>query len=88
MDAEQDSLKEASNVKTLGRFGHHPDPALDFCVEVEEIQGLVYDVKIGMAKRKDVEDRIFRAMMFNPGLSPAVDAKRALRMAEAELLQA
>ena len=31
----------------MGRFGHHPDPAIDFCVEVEVIDGEVYDVAVG-----------------------------------------
>ncbi|MFG1304217.1 hypothetical protein V5F34_08760 [Xanthobacter autotrophicus] len=25
----------AESGETLGRFGHHPDPAVDFCLEVE-----------------------------------------------------
>lgn len=70
----------------LGRFGHHPDPATDFCVEVEEIEGLVYDVGVGLMERKPVDDRIFRAMMFNVGgVDLAVQAKAALRRAEAML---
>lgn len=32
-----------SDTQTLGRFGHHPDPAIDFCVEVEEIEAIWTD---------------------------------------------
>lgn len=71
---------------TLGRFGWHPDPAIDFCVEVDAIEGLVYDAKVGLVERKLVEDRIFRAMTFGVGGDErAVAAKNALRRAEASL---
>lgn len=70
----------------LGRFGWHPDPAIDFCVEVEVIEGLVYDAKVGLVEKKPVEDRIFKAMTFRVGgVGMAVDAKAALRRAEASL---
>lgn len=70
----------------LGRFGHHPDPAIDFCVEVEVIEGMAYDAKVGLAERKAVEDRIFKAMMFNVGgVGAAVEAKGRLRRIEARL---
>lgn len=32
-----------SETETLGRFGWHPEPATDFCVEVEALQGAIYD---------------------------------------------
>ena len=66
----------------LGRFGHHPDPAIDFCVEVEEIQAIAEDRKIGFANPDNfkLEDRIFRAMQFNVGGDEnAVSAKALLR---------
>lgn len=67
----------------LGRFGHHPDPAIDFCVEVEIIEGLAYDVKVGLAEKKAVEDRIFRASMFRVGGDGnAVEARKRLLAAE------
>jgi hypothetical protein len=70
---------------TLGRFGHHPDPANDFCVEVEEIQSIAEDRKIGFANPDDasLEGRIFRAMQFNVGGDEgAVSAKALLREIE------
>ena len=72
----------------LGRFGHHPDPAIDFCIEVDEIEGMVYDAKHGLAEYKPVADRIFKAMQFRVGgVQEAVSAKRNLRIAEGYLLQ-
>jgi hypothetical protein len=72
-------------------FGHHPDPAIDFCVEVEEIQSIAHDRSIGFANPDDskLEDRIFRAMQFNVGGDEgAVSAKALLRQLEAESLAA
>lgn len=69
----------------LGRFEHHPDPAIDFCVEVEEIQSIAHDRSIGFANPDDsaLEDRIFRAMQFNVGGDAnAVNAKALLREIE------
>lgn len=64
----------------LGRFGHHPDPAIDFCVEVEIIEGMAYDARVGTITRKTLEDRVFRAMTFNVGGDAgAVNAKGTLR---------
>lgn len=71
--------------KTLGRFGHHPDPVVDFCEEVDIIEGMVEDVKAGLEKRDVVEERILRAM--NPVWisEEAQKAKANLRKAEVEL---
>lgn len=71
----------------LGRFGHHSDPAIDFCVEIDVVQGMVADLKAGLEKRQAVEDRISKAMAFRVGGDQqAVAAKAALRHAEAEVL--
>lgn len=64
-------------------FGHHPDPAVDFCVEVDQIEGEVYDAKHGLVPYQPVEDRVFKAMQFRVGGVPeAVAAKGRLRIAE------
>lgn len=66
----------------LGRFGHHPDPTNDFCVEVEEIQAEALNLQLGFA---DVDGgvlfaRIARAMSFTVGGDEiAVRAKAELR---------
>lgn len=63
----------------LGRFDHHPDPAVDYCVEVDALEGMAYDVGVGLASREEFEARIFRASMFRPMIDAnALDARRAL----------
>ena len=34
------ALTKVGEKERLGRFGHHPDPATDFAVEVDAIEGL------------------------------------------------
>ena len=65
----------------LGRFGHHPDPAIDFCVEVESLSSIVTDKKLGMrADEPWPIERVRRAMEFRVGGDPAcVKAKGDLR---------
>lgn len=64
----------------LGRFGHHPDPAIDLEVEVEEIQSIVSDVKLGLRPKDDIEPRLSQAMHSRVGGVPsAVAAKDLLR---------
>lgn len=62
------------------KFGHHPDPAIDFCVEVEEIQAMACNRRIGFDAEPDLDRRIERAMMFQVGGDVgAVAAKDELR---------
>ena len=67
----------------LGRFGHHPDPATDFIVEVETLEGIAFDRKIGIATQDEIagfDDRCERAMSFRVGGDlGAIQAKRDLR---------
>jgi hypothetical protein len=66
----------------LGRFGHHPDPAIDYCVEVEELMSIATDRKRGFANPDDgsLEKRVGRAMEFIVGGDPsAIDAKAEVR---------
>jgi len=74
----------------LGRFGHHPDPAIDFCVEVECIEGEHFNIKIGFMEEtptlNELRKRVDRAMGFRVGGDlNAVEAKRLLRGIEAEM---
>jgi hypothetical protein len=72
--------------EALGRFSHHPDPAIDFCIEVEEIAAIAWDRKHGIANPDDasLSDRIFRAMQFRVGGDEgALRAKAQLREVEA-----
>jgi hypothetical protein len=74
----------------LGRFNHHSDPAIDFCVEVEELEGIVYDLGVGLTKgrpsRQEVALRIEQALTFRVGGDKqAVVAQGLLRELEAKL---
>lgn len=70
----------------LGRFGHHPDPAIDFCVEVEGIEGLYRDVLAGQAVAERLQARLERAMQFCVGGNEgAVAAKATLRKIEGDI---
>lgn len=48
-------------------FGYHPDPAIDFCVEVEEIQAMACNRRIGFDLEPTLDRRIDRALMFQVG---------------------
>ncbi len=64
----------------LGKFGHHPDPAIDFCVEVDCLIGMEYDARVGLIPKEEFEKRYDRAMDFRVGGDQcAVAAKQALR---------
>ena len=77
----------AATEARLGRFDHHPDPAIDFCVEVEVLQGLVYEAQFGMIPAAPVFERIDRAMSFRVGGDlHAIAAKEMLRSAERQLI--
>ena len=77
----------AATEARLGRFDHHSDPAIDFCVEVEVLQGLVYEAQVGMIPAAPVFERIDRAMSFRVGGDlHAIAAKEMLRSAERQLI--
>lgn len=71
-----------------GMFGHHPDPAIDFCVEVEEIEAIWIDRCNKFANPDDpsLESRVRRAMMFKVGGDiHAINAKDRVRKIDADL---
>ena len=75
-----------SAIEQLGRFGHHPDPAVDFCIEVEELEAIAESARIGLVgfghedDRATLDCRIERAMEFRVGGDGiAVAAKDRLR---------
>lgn len=79
----------ATTTEKLGRFNHHPDPAIDFCVEVETLEGMVYDAQVGMTPAAPVFERIDRAMSFRVGGDlNAIAAKDTLRRIERQLIEA
>lgn len=72
--------------ETLGRFGHHPDPATDFEVEVQDLEAEVYNFNAGFQPlpRPELARRIGRALDFRVGGVPScVTAKAALRQMDA-----
>lgn len=82
----------SDDIKGLGRFSHHPDPAIDFEIEVECLQSRLFNAKGGFSKPgtkpetiAEVFTGIQRAMDFRVGGDPgAVNAKRILRDLERE----
>lgn len=73
----------------LGRFGHHPDPAVDFEVEVQDLEAEVYNYRAGFQplRREQIEHRIDRALDFRVGgVETCVTAKAALRVLAAEFV--
>lgn len=74
----------------LGRFGHHPDPSNDFCIQVEALDGRLYSAINHISKPGEqpesvlaVLDDIRKAMDFRVGGDPiAVSAKDRLREIE------
>lgn len=74
----------------LGRFGHHPDPAIDFCIEVDCLESRLNQAELGIGKPGSEPETveavladIERAMDFRVGGDQgAVDAKAALRAVE------
>lgn len=72
--------------ETLARFGHHPNPAIDFCAEVDAIEAEVIDRAAGLPPQFDVAARTAKAMEFTVGGdSGAVVAKQTLRLIDATL---
>lgn len=62
------------------RYDHHPEPAIAYCIEVDCIEGLIYDVRHGMASVDDVRKRVERALDFRVGGdASAIAAKDKLR---------
>jgi len=77
-------------VENLGRFGHHPDPAIDFCVETEVIENEWTNIKAsflnGTPTRAEVEERLRKALEFRVGGDVnAIAAKASLRAIEIEM---
>lgn len=72
---------------SVGRFGHHPDPAIDFCVEVDHLTALHFDACNEMADWEVTKERIAFAMEFNVGGDlHAIQAKDSLRRLEQSML--
>ena len=73
-------------IETMARFGHHPKPAIDFCIEVEELESIALNRKLGLTGfgHEDdfarFNDRLDRAMNFRVGGDlNCINAKAGLR---------
>lgn len=83
---------QSREVGKLGRFDHHPDPAIDFEIEVESLIARLFDAKGKISKPGTepeavsvVAEAIARAMTFRVGGDPScVLAKQRLRQLEEE----
>jgi len=79
-----------ASTEKLGRFGHHPDPAIDFCFEVETLDSEWLNTKIGFMNGTpsvgELRRRTDRAMDFRVGGDlNAIGAKRLLRLIDGEM---
>lgn len=75
---------EADAAETVAKFGHHPEPATDFCVEVEAIEGEWFNVQVGFENGTPSKDELMKrvdaAMAFRVGGDlNAIKAKALLR---------
>jgi len=75
-----------TEVVPLGRYGHNPDPAIDFLVEIEEIEAIAESARLGLCgfghekDRETLDNRIWSALEFRVGGDEAcVVAKEAAR---------
>lgn len=76
-----------SDSEKLGRFDHHPDPATDFEIEVQDLEAEAYNHRVGFQPlpRDALYRRIDHAMNFRVGGVPScVEAKTQLRELERE----
>lgn len=81
---------ENTMTEKLGRFDHHPDPAIDFCVEVETLENEWLNTKIGFMNGTPPLDalrrRVDKAMDFRVGGDlNAIAAKSLLRRIDGEM---
>lgn len=77
------------SAQSFGRFGHHPNPVIDFCVEVESLLSEIKNHGIGFTNgtpnKEELRRRIAMAMDFKVGGdTDAVLAKQQLRAAVME----
>jgi len=71
---------------SCARFGHHPSPAVDYCIEVDQIMAIAYDCKTGLASSIELRARFTTAISFVPGGDLfCILAKNQLRLLGLEL---
>lgn len=66
--------------ENLGRFGHHPDPAIDFEIEVEALSSLLYNAfYLDAGLFAEFKDRSARALGSSWASAGPLAAKHYLR---------
>jgi hypothetical protein len=66
-------------IEKLGRYGHHPDPVIDFCIECDVLEAMEYNRYLGLVEH-EYERRLEAALDFQVGGDiRAVDAKNKIR---------
>lgn len=65
----------------LGRFNHHPDPVIDFEIEIEEIESILIDCEYGLRdwRAERLDERSSKAFGFISVSAEGQKAKVALR---------
>lgn len=70
----------------LGRFGHHPDSAIDFCIEVDELIAIATSARMGLTGMGHEDDREGYAARYRAAMEfvvggdqGAIEAKAVLR---------
>ena len=76
---------EATKLGIMGRFGWHWDPAVDFQIEVDDIEGMAADVAAGGEYMSTLKDRVDKAMQFNVCMDATMAAKNRLRVIDKAL---
>lgn len=88
---QQIKSKLTDSAQPCGRFGHNPNPAIDFCVEVDEIEAIAFNIEKGISGENKSEffNRLFKALQFRVGGDEgAIKAKERLRALQNKLTDA
>jgi uncharacterized protein with von Willebrand factor type A (vWA) domain len=73
--------ERGARMSETARYGHHPDPVIDFCTEVDALEGMKADINAGFDDEAEFSRRLSYALDFVPGADErAVVAKNRLRV--------
>lgn len=84
----REPVQSIVDAEAVGRFGFHPNPTIDFCVEVKSLVALAGELDHGTspATKAEIVERITKAMEFCVGGDLwAIGAKDRLRELEREM---
>jgi hypothetical protein len=64
----------------MTRFGHNPDPSIDYCVEVDELERMLIRIRLGHETYPEFRKRVNEALSFRFGTCKfSRDARRRLK---------